>query len=356
MRLVIDTILKAQTMILLATALCITVSSLPDPGDCFNYVEALQDPAADIQSRHQAEDSLRHCPPTILPAVFQSLDDSVDSTDGAFHPTNIGAFPGTGSPDSDAMILPVGAQVVYARHRVWEHLSRNAEPAEERRRVLASLFPLAESHMQQRALLQSLSAQNWSPEIEHAVGAWLIDRSQPYDIRASAARSLVSRNHKQWRETVLQEAWLLRAESLEGAFRIAAAATPLSGDSRFPYDARYAALIAENFDRVRKTQSKMAGAAAATTLGNYIKVKFTPALESPIEWQSEAWYAAIVANASDWADAHRAELEADAARAARDEQVENRFQQPGFVSSHDEVTIRAAERNRRRMRELQDKD
>jgi hypothetical protein len=97
----------------------------------------------------------------------------------------------------------------------------------------------------------------------------------------------------------------------------------------------------------------MSAASAATTLGNYLNVKFTPALEAPIQWQSEEWYAAIVENASLWLVAHEAELEADALRAAQGAKVGNRFQQPGFVSSREEEAVRAKERNLRRVRELQ---
>ncbi len=315
------------------------------------------DPAKPPLDRAVAERTiLTAADSSLLRTVFESLDDLVRSETESFHPNNIGAYPGFGSLEGDAQFLPVGAQIVYARHRVWNHLARNAEPADERRRVLASLFPLAESHTLKMALLQSLSTQNWSPEIEQAVGAWFLDRSQPYDIRSTAARSLVNRNYRDWRETVLEEAWRLRADSPEGALRIAYAAAPMSDDARFPYDARYTALIADNFDIVRKAQSKTAAAAMATTLGNNLRVKFTPALGSPIQWQSDEWYAAIVANASAWLDAHRAELEADAQRAAQGEKVENRFKQPDFVSDREEEAIRAKERNLRRVRELQGKN
>jgi hypothetical protein len=100
----------------------------------------------------------------------------------------------------------------------------------------------------------------------------------------------------------------------------------------------------------------MSAASAATTLGNYLNVKFTPALEAPIQWQSEEWYAAIVENASLWLDAHEAELEADALRAAQGEKIENRFMQPDFVSEREEEAVRAKQRNLRRVRELQGKD
>jgi hypothetical protein len=311
------------------------------------------DPAATTVQRHAAEDQLATAPPVFLPILFAALDDRINGKDPV---SLIAMTPGYPVREFELTGFPAEPQVAYARIRLWQHLSRNAEPAEERRRVLASLFPLAESHQQKLKLLQSISTQNWSPEIEQAVSVWFLDRSQPYDVRQFAARSLVNREHKRWRETVLQEAWLMRDESLEGALRIASTATPIAGDRRFPYDPRYAALIADNFDRVRKTQPNMSAASAATTLGNYLKVKFTPALDSPIVWQSEEWYAAIVENTSLWLGAHEAELNADALRAAQGEKVENRFKQPDFVSEREEEAVRAKKRNLRRVRELQGKD
>lgn len=252
---------------MLTIAFSIITITLTQPGDCVQNIAVLQDPATSTQSRHQAEDALATCPASILPLLFRSIDQDVNGESVA---SLIAITPGLPLRDLELSGFPAEPQIAYARLRVWNHLSRNAEPADERRRVLASLFPLAESHIQKTALLRSISTQNWSPEIEEAVGAWFLDRSQPYDIRATAARSLVSRNHKQWREAVLQEAWILRADSLEGAFRLAAVATPISNDSRFPYDPRFAAILTDNFDRVRRAQPAMTAASAATSLGNYL--------------------------------------------------------------------------------------
>src|SRR5690606_17286034 len=151
--------------------------------------------------------------------------------------------------------------------------------------------------------------------------AWFLDRSAPCDLRSSAAIVLGQRTNGAWRETVVQEAWSTRNDPC----------TLHVGEAATGYDPRLASVLVSRYERAARTAPANTVASVAASLGDYLHVRFTPPLNSPIEWLSDEWHETVIANARAWIDANREALEADARRAAQGETVENRFAQPGFV-------------------------
>lgn len=290
---------------------------------------AMIDPAKPSADRAAAERTLLNAADSsLLRMVFESLDDVVRTHTRVVDPQAM-HYRETGSPEGDARSLPVGAQIVFAKFRVWDHLSRNAAPDEQRLRVLASLFPLAESDFQKRKLLEAFSETNWAPEIERGVGDWFLERTMSCDTRAYAAAVLNRRSIETWRESILKEAWALRGQDC--ARRLVGYAFRTSDPPESLYDPRLAVIVADDFVNATREEDARSGAFAALGLGDVLRVTFIPKPDAGLEWASNEWYQAIVANASVWLDAHQAELEADAELASRGQKVGPRHAEPDFV-------------------------
>lgn len=304
----------------------------------------MQDAATDTRTRHDAEDSLKSAPPAFLRTLFFSLDAPVD---GLPAETLIALHPGLPNREWELQHFPSAPQVVYARLRLWDHLTRHAEPAADRARIIAELFPEASSDFQRRLLLQAARS-SWSPEVEHAVGAWLLDRDLPCDIREFSARSLGLFAYSAWYDGILDEAWALRGDPC--AARIASPLATTSPGVNNRFDPRVAMLLADNFEAALREEDPSAASSRAVILGDYLRVTLTPSLDSPLDPGGEEWQWTIISIASDWLTQHAPGLEADAERAANGDRIARRHTDPHWIHSREESVLRAHE-HRRLLRE-----
>lgn len=308
-------------------------------------LHAMQDIATDTQTRHDAEDTLKSAPPAFLRTLFFSLDAPVE---GLPAETLIALHPGLPNREWELQHFPSAPQVVYARLRLWDHLTKHAEPAAERARIIADLFPEASSDFQRRLLLQAARS-SWSPETEQAVGAWLLDRALPCDIREFSARSLGIFAYSEWYEGILEEAWALRGDPCAARIASPLAITSPGVNNRF--DPRVAVLLADNFEAALREGDPRAATSRAVALGDYLRVTLTPPLDSPLDPRGEDWQWTIISLTSDWLIQHKPELEADAARAANGNRIARRHTDPKWIHSREEDAIRTRKHNQRLLRE-----
>lgn len=300
----------------------------------------MQDTAADTRTRHDAEDALKTAPPAFIRTLFFSLDDPVE---GLPAETLIALHPGLPNREWELQHFPSAPQVVYARLRLWDHLARHAEPAADRARIIADLFPEASSDFQRRLLLQAARS-SWSPEIEQAVGAWLLDRALPCDIREFSARSLGLFAYSAWYDGILDEAWALRDDPCAARIVSPLATTSPGVNNRF--DPRVAVLLADNFEAALREEDPSAASFRAVVLGDYLRVTLTPPLDSPLDPAGEEWQWTIISIASDWLTQHAPGLEADAERAAHGDRIARRHTDPRWIHSREESVLRAHEHQR----------
>lgn len=247
----------------------------------------MNDAAATIEARHAAEDLLLAAKPVhLIPVVFAALDQPVPTPDGFhFNPSAISMFPGGPNRDVEAQILPVGAQIVYARFRIWESLVRNAQPIERRVEILGDLFPLADSEMKLSMLLDACTW-NWSEHIEAHVLEALLDHSYSCRVRATAAQVLKIHTMGKHLESALAAAWALRGDDC--AITIAGSIiNPGTGSPPY-YDPRFAVLLIDQFDRAQRAGNPAIAMTAGRRLADYLRFTVVPSADLRLSVRSDA--------------------------------------------------------------------
>ena len=109
--------------------------------------------------------------------------------------------------------LPVGAQIVFARRRLWDHFCTQLGTADQRASALASLFVEADAPAEVRALLDGCN-KNWTGATERKVLDLIGDASANIGNRVHAVRLLCTQSRMSDRpdlgEAAIAAAWSSR--------------------------------------------------------------------------------------------------------------------------------------------------
>lgn len=294
-------------------------------GEAPGLVATLNKEAAPWIDRAEAEARLASCDDArVLEYVWRCLEQpvafvqAVELRDGRFveaqehhlvHPLAIIALvPGAGSAEGDRG-SPVGAQIAYARLRVWDSVTRSAGTAAERSGVLLALLNREQGDFAKINVLRACM-KNWSDPTGAAVESIALDAGEGCRVRSEATRLLMVRKVESFPRLV-EAVWLERHTPCADELSKRLTQTRTGMDPM--YDPKVMLLRIDAFDRLRQQGRVTAAGAIAMELNNYGRLGFNQAGSLMVPEGSEAWYGRLADELDAWVARNRARLETEAA-------------------------------------------
>ncbi len=299
----------------------------PSAEDATLLVTTLIDPDAPWEERAAAEASLISCTdaqvlediwthlegPVPFGQQFEFIDGQLVSTDepAEMHPQHVVALvPGGGSAEGDRG-SPVGAQIVYARLRVWQALTRSAGTAAERSAILLDLLSRDQGEFAKIMVLRACM-RNWSVDLGQAVEGIGLDVQENCRVRREAFRLLMVQQRDSFLKLV-DAVWVERHTAC--ADDLSRHLTQTRAGMEPMYDPRVMLLRVDTFTRYLQEGNSVGASRVAMELNAYGKLGIDQAASPEAPEGSDAWYARLNQEMEVWISDNIARLELEAANA-----------------------------------------